>query len=276
MIYQDDTLYQKADFAAQIAALEGERILLSNENYIGQSLYYQHSNRTRIAQRLHEAMPQATIILVLRNQIDILKSLYLISVNSHEEKTLEDFVYLPREGYTHAMHQAGDRSDYKTYQYYNTFDAHEHVDSYLYGPLIELYKRLFPRVEILLYEDLKARPEVVIDRLESIFEVELPPVAKQAFQPGNKVNSSPGKRQANLLRKANRWHHVAANNRFFFGLYNRYKRYVQHKVKSSDKLDFSPEMRQQLTDFYREHNQALAQALPEVDFSPYRSKYLLD
>ena len=72
MHYADETLYRPARFKEEIEALEGDKILLSNENFIGQSLYWNHGNRTRIATRLHAAMPEATIILFLRNQTDIL------------------------------------------------------------------------------------------------------------------------------------------------------------------------------------------------------------
>ena len=60
MMYMDNSIYNEADFMEEINRLEGENIILSNENFIGRSLFYHHSNRSKIARRLQKAMPDAT------------------------------------------------------------------------------------------------------------------------------------------------------------------------------------------------------------------------
>ncbi|MBI2280436.1 MAG: hypothetical protein HYU68_07075 [Bacteroidetes bacterium] len=275
MMFMDDSLFDKDEFINEINKLEGDNIILSNENFIGQSLFYHHSNRTKIAQRLHQAMPNATIILYLRNQVDLLKSLYLISVGWKEHKTIDDFVWKKRTNYTVENYQKG-RLDYgENEAYYSTFNSYEHLDGYIYNALITLYKNLFPKVEIILYEDFIAHPEKVQQRLEGIFNTAFNSTVTTSFTNKEVLNQGYNKNQANWLRRLNKWHNVAEDSNFKSRVLTKLKRLVINHIKSDKKLDFSDETLKFLKDFYKPYNQQLAKDFPELGLNEFAKDYLL-
>ena len=275
MIYMDDSLYNEEEFIQEVGKFKGDNIILSNENFIGQSLFYYHSNRTRIAQRLYKAMPNATIILYLRNQLDLLKSLYQITVSWKETKSLDDFVWTKREPYTIEDHHNKKAVYGEPDAYYSTFETHEHLDGYIYNNLIELYKNLFPNVEIILYEDFINKPVKVQKRLESIFGVQFNEKVSSSFQNKEVLNKGVNKRQASLLSKMNKWDNIVEESRFNSRVLNRLKRWVKKNINSTEKLDFSPEVEKLIIDFYKPYNQALAKKYPELELDTYSKKYLL-
>jgi len=275
MIYMDDSLYDENEFMNEINQLKGDNIILSNENFIGQSLFYHHSNRTRIAQRLHKAMPNATIILYLRNQLDLLKSLYLITVSWKESKSLDDFVWTKREPYTIEDSHNGKVAYGEKDGYYSTFETHEHLDGYIYNNLIELYKNLFPNVEIILYEDFINQPIKVQNRLERIFNVTFNEMVSSSFKNKEVINQGANKRQAAWLSKLNKWHDVVEGSNFSSRVLIKLKRLVKKNLNSNKELEFSPEVKQKIIDFYRPYNQELAKKYPELGLDNYATDYLL-
>lgn len=275
MIYMDDSLYNEDEFIHEINQLEGENIIISNENFIGQSLFYHHSNRTSIANRLHKAMPNATIILYLRNQIDLLKSLYLITVGWKESKSLDEFVWTKRDAYTLKDYQNGNFNYGEKDAYYSTFNSHEHLDGYIYNSLIELYKNLFQKVEIILYEDFISQPEKVQQRLEGIFNTTFSQEVSSSFKNKEILNQGVNKRQAVWLSKINKWQDVVEDSDFNSRALNKLKRWVKNNLNSDQKLEFSPEKRKVIVDFYRPYNQQLAKDFPELELENYANEYLL-
>ena len=275
MLYSDDSLYDASAFSAEINKLGGDNIILSNENFIGQSLFFYHSNRSRTARRLHEAMPEATIILYLRNQIDLLKSLYLITVGWKESKSLDDFVRTTRENYSLTDYQSGNINYGEKEAYYSTFDSYEHIDGYIYNPLIELYQSLFPKVEIILYEDFINQPLTVKNRLENIFSTSFNEEVSASFENKEILNQGVNKRQAAWLSKINKWHDVVEDNSFNSRALNRLKRWVKNNLDSDQELDFSPEKKKQIIDFYKPYNEQLNQSYPELGLDRYAKEYLL-
>lgn len=275
MIYMDDSLYNEDEFIHEINQLEGENIIISNENFIGQSLFYHHSNRTRIATRLHKAMPNATIILYLRNQIDLLKSLYLITVGWKESKSLDEFVWTKRNAYTLEDYQNGKLNYGEKDAYYSTFNSHEHLDGYIYNSLIELYKNLFPKVEIILYEDFISQSEKVQKRLEGIFNTSFNEEVTSSFKNKEILNQGVNKRQAAWLSKINKWQDVVEDSDFNSRALNKLKRWVKNNLNSDQKLEFSPEKRKIIVDFYRPFNQQLAKDFPELGLENYTKDYFL-
>lgn len=273
MIYMDESLYNEDEFIHEINQLEGENIIISNENFIGQSLFYHHSNRSSIANRLHKAMPNATIILYLRNQIDLLKSLYLITVGWKESKSLDEFVWTKRDAYTLKDYQNGNFNYGEKDAYYSTFNSHEHLDGYIYNSLIELYKNLFPKVEIILYEDFISQPEKVQQRLEGIFNTTFSQEVSSSFKNKEILNQGVNKRQAAWLSKINKWQDVVEDSDFNSRALNKLKRWVKNNLNSDQKLEFSPEKRKIIVDFYRPYNQQLAKDFPELGLEKYAKDY---
>jgi len=275
MIYMDESLYNQEEFIAEVNQLRGDNIILSNENFIGQSLFYYHSNRTRTAQRLHKAMPNATIILYLRNQLDLLKSLYQITVSWNETKSLDEFIWTKRAPYTIEDHHNKKAIYGEQDAYYSTFETHEHLDGYIYNNLIELYKNLFPNVEIILYEDFINKPLKVQNRLESILGVQFNEKVSASFKNKEVLNQGVNKRQASFLSKMNKWDNVVEGTNFNARVLKRLKRWVKKNINSDKKVEFSPEIEQLIIDFYRPYNQELAKKYPELELNNYSKKYLL-
>lgn len=275
MIYMDDSMYNEKEFIQEINQLKGDNIILSNENFIGQSLFYHHSNRSRIAQRLHKAMPNATIILYLRNQIDLLKSLYLITVSWKETKTLDEFIWRKRDTYTQEDYHNGKLIYGEQDAYYSTFETHEHLDGYIYNHLIDLYKNLFPNVEIILYEDFINEPVKVQKKLERIFNVNFNETISSSFSNKEAINQGVNKRQATWLSKINKWHDVVENNKLNARALNKLKRWVKNNLNSDKELEFSAEVQQQLINFYQPYNQQLTKDYPELELNNYSKEYLL-
>lgn len=275
MIYMDDSLYNKEEFINEVNQLEGDNIILSNENFIGQSLFFHHSNRSRIANRLHQALPNATIILYLRNQIDLLKSLYLITVCWKESKSLDDFVWTKRTPYTLSDYQAGNLTYGEKDGYYSTFDSYEHLDGYVYNSLIKLYKDLFPNVEIILYEDFITNPEGVQMKLEGIFNTSFNEVISSSFTNKEVLNQGVNKRQAAWLSKINKWHDIVEYSDFNSRALNKLKRWVKNNLNSDKQLEFSPEVREKIVSFYQPYNQQLAKDYPDLNLNKYSKEYLL-
>lgn len=142
LLYQDESLYDAEAVKEQLhQSLRGDTII-SNELFIGQSLYQCMGNRSRNAIRLAQVFPNAEIILVLRDSAELLQSLYSIDVAAGFWGSPEEYLVFPERA-----------------QSYPTFRQAEYVEGYRYAPLIELYQSLFERVHLFFYEHFKAEPQ---------------------------------------------------------------------------------------------------------------------
>ena len=98
--YADDSFYDVAVFNDFLKSINNKNCLISNEYFCGQSTYFNFVNRTTIVNRLHELFPKAKILLVLRNQVDLLQSLYAINVQWKETKKIDEFIWMNNSGKT--------------------------------------------------------------------------------------------------------------------------------------------------------------------------------
>lgn len=257
MLYADESLYDPTLFSDEIAKLEGKKILLSNENFIGQSMFWAHGNRTRIAERLSAAMPDATIILFIRNQLDLLRSLYAIGVYGNIDKKPEEFFWQGKPNYSLEDYQNNPAIDWEDYALYNTFEATEHLEGYDYLPLISLYKKHFPNVEIFLFEQLQHEPQLVAERLQRVLDTEFSAEVQEAFSSKKPVNSGVGKKQASWLRQLNRFHDVAKGNKNAERVYYRSKRFIMDNVDAEEKLDLPEDIKALIQKHYEPLNEKL-------------------
>jgi len=219
-------------------------------------------------------MPNATIILYLRNQLDILKSLYLITVGWKESKSLDEFVWLKRNNYSLEDYEAGKLYG-ESEAYYSTFESHEHLDGYIYNNLIKLYKDLFPNVKIILYEDFITQPLKVQQQLETLFGETFNETVSSSFSKKEVINQGVNKRQAAWLSKINKWHDVVEDSDFNSRALVKLKRWVKNNLNSDKELEFSSEIRQELIKFYQPYNQQLAKDYPELGLENYAEEYFL-
>ena len=140
LLYQDESLYKPENLRALIGGSD-KNVFLSNELFSGHTLGMNAGNRTQIAKRLKQAFPEAEIIVLLRNQVSILESLYSMAVYSGYHKRPEQF-----------LHWGSDDPRY------NPYEINEHLESFLYTALLSTYKELFPKVHIFLFEDFVKNP----------------------------------------------------------------------------------------------------------------------
>lgn len=273
MLFSDESLYDPTVFSKEIAKLEGEKILLSNENFIGQSMFWAHGNRTRIAERLSAAMPDATIILFIRNQLDLLRSLYAIGVYGNIGKKPEEFFWQNKPDYTLEEYKKNPAIDWEDYALYNTFEATEHLEGYDYLPLIELYKKHFPNVEVFLFEQLQHEPEKVAERLQFVLDTKFSSEVLEAFTSKEPVNSGVGHKQATWLRQLNRFHDVAKGNKNAERVYYRSKRFIMDNVDADEKLNLPEQLRDQICNYFRERNKEFDLRYPKVGMNEFSERY---
>src|SRR5690554_2825265 len=73
ILYQDDSCFNADEVAAALKPISNKDAILSNELFVGQSLYLHSTNRSRTARRLKQFFPDAEIVLMLRNQLSLLE-----------------------------------------------------------------------------------------------------------------------------------------------------------------------------------------------------------
>lgn len=275
MLFEDESTFDQQAFTDEINALPGDRILLSNENFVGQSLFWHFGNRTRIAERLHAAMPEATVILFLRNQPDLLKSLYLIALQDTEHRPLSEYLRTHRPGYTLDEYRRHPKVDLFDYAPFDTYHACEQPGGYQYLPLVDLYKKRFPEVVVLLYEDFQSHPEKVIRQLCGVMDVRLPDEEIRAIAQSPALNSGTDAGQTARLRSLNRWYNVLNASKAGRAFYVRAKRWILQKTKSPNPVQWTPAEMEYLKSRFSSENAALAEKFPEIGLGNHPEKYFI-
>lgn len=171
--YADDALYDSSLLVKEMQNIKrtasGKPVLISDELFSGFA-FWGFLNRGLIARRLSQVVPEAEIILFIRNQTDLIDSLYNQYVKTGwYSKTLgPDFLHEPGSG----LSLDDWLTDQNNWDYNRRRFKHRAVFSpevFLYSESIKLYKTLFPKVHVFLYEDFKEDPHRQLQRLESIF-----------------------------------------------------------------------------------------------------------
>lgn len=177
--YADTALYDESIVREEFSEIERELdtnqpLLISDELFSGYS-FYNLINRGFVAERLSHIVPGAEVILFLRNQVDLIMSLYnqYVKMGWVSGQLDETFLHKPGHGFTHHEWIAGKRE----WNLQNRFISHQSVFStehFRFSKLYNLYSRLFANVHVFLYEDFKNNPDDSLRRLASIMDVELP------------------------------------------------------------------------------------------------------
>lgn len=259
LLYQDESLYQSSHITSALEAYGDANIILSNELFVGQSLYMAGTNRCRTAQRLAALYPDAEILLVLRNQADLLQSLYAIGVYSGHTMPPEDFVQF-----------ASAPSD-SNHPLYPTFAPAELTELYTYTHLISLYQGLFKKVHVVLYEDFAENPKAFLASLAQKLDFSLP----DNIHHGQKVNRSLSSLQLYFIRILNRWKPLINRGRLGKGLFGMKMRFVEKRMGGGKGFAFNHELREKIQTEFRSDNLALPAILPELEKSEnFRRWYL--
>lgn len=266
--FADDSFYDQQAIEELVAGWTAEKLILSNENFIGQSVYFNHANRSMIAKRLKEIYPNASIVLILRNQIDLLASMYTINLQGKQVGAIDDFVWFPKDANLRKIWGQGD-------SYFNTTAGYECLDGYDYNSLIALYNSLFDKVNVLLFEELIANPSQFASRLSTTLGTAVDPLL-ELIEAGESKNSSVTERQAKRLLKLNKYQELFDRETIAGRGLQYMKRRVINKETKGDKPAFSEEKRKVLEAHFGPLNKQLAQQYPELGLEKYSSEYYMD
>lgn len=106
-----------------------------------------HSSFDGIAQRIHQTLPEAKIIIVIRNQVDWLSSLYKHKVRKGRPWSFKKFL--------------------------NSSSGKEYISAGFYSTTLELYFKLFGRenVLVLFYEELENNPSEFLNKISNFLGI---------------------------------------------------------------------------------------------------------
>lgn len=188
--YADDTIYNPSNIGTEIEdilnkSVSQEKLLISDELLTGYA-FYNFVNRGTIANRLAEYSNTAEIILFLRDQTDLILSLYnqYVKIGWVATKLDENFLSSHGTGISFEDWKNGVKGNLS-----NRFINHRSVMSvgyFNYSKLIKYYEDRFKKVHVFLYEDFKKDQNATLVRLSEILGVEMPMLKPDA------VNKSVG------------------------------------------------------------------------------------
>jgi hypothetical protein len=176
--YADTSLYDPSALEDELARIRvraaGGPIVVSDELLSGFP-FHLYLNRTTIAERLAAAAPDAQVVLFLRNQRDLIWSLYnqYTKIGWYHGRLDADFLSAPGPGVTLDEWFAGDRRIDRARRFISNRSVFS-IEHFRFSSLLELYGRLFERVHVFLYEDFMADAGSVLARLSDVVGVELP------------------------------------------------------------------------------------------------------
>lgn len=245
-----------------------ERNILISDEALSGLPRYNYLNRSQIAERLRSAFPEAEVLIFLRGQYDLVKSLHAQSIRSgwNAFGLTEDFIWEPKQAYSLDWYLNAD-ADFDLEAFYVNYFAQLHWDHFDYHQLIDYYRQLFPSVHVLLYEELRENPDGIINKLNQIFGTDARIKVSQEI-----VN-----------KKLNRFRHY---QHLVSGLVNRLGVRAKWYTRSltalllpfvwlKSRLD-KPLPRRAFARHFAESNQALARANPEIGIQRYRKQYFLE
>ena len=161
--------------------------LISNESLLGNFYVFKSINNTMIADRLKLLFPNAKIIITIRNQYDLIESLYKQYLHRGGVKKFRDFANFKNGGFNAA---------------YNGWSFSVHITLFDYLKLVQYYENLFGKENTFLipYELLRKDPQLFAQKLFSWMEVGEIPNFKSEF-----YNQGYGAAQVRIARFFNRF-----------------------------------------------------------------------
>lgn len=249
LCYEDESLYDSEAIKGIINEVEHNRILISDEDLSGRPIGFGGCiNRAVAANRLKRAFPDAKVLLVIRGQESMIFSTY------------NQYIKGPSKG-TLPIEKCLIKGDY------NPRALHIHLNTFKYFELVQLYKKLFKEVLVILYEDIQGNPERMLDQLERFCDSKFDS-SKRVF---NKVHSTPKSRQMQTARFVNRYRDLFGLNystKIALRIYRNF--YLPLTSRETSEMEF---IRRFSNGFYDENNKALMQLCPELEIHKYRKHY---
>lgn len=265
--YADDSLYNPNVILESKKNWTKNKVILSNENFIGQSPNLNFINRTLIAKRLKIAFPDAKILLILRNQLDLLTSLYTINLQWKETRKIDEFIWEPFQN------KSKNGSNGPAVSYFNTLECYENLDGYRYTPLIELYQSLFKEVEVVLFEDFIHQPKILAEQLANFFTIE-PAIIEKLILNKPKLNTGVTSNKAKKLIRLNKIAPLVKNSQLANRIHNKLKRNIIQSKRKSEQISFSEEKKSYIKNYFKKDNLTLSENHPRIKH--YKANYFID
>lgn len=276
--YADDSLFDMNELLKEFDNHNSKKILISDEGISGKIVGgYNYINRTMIATRLSNVLKrhETELIIFIRGQKSMLESLYNQWVKSHlkGDRPIKDFIWIPKKNTTNPLliYKNCDETISTNDLYYNTNRDYVHADSFKYYELIKLYKSLFEKVHVFLYEDLKLNPHLVLDKLDEIIQA---PRRETQQTHKNLVNSSLPfeklyaktvlNKYINLTSKIPYTHRVLKTALLF-------KKNASKQFRENHNTFLDTAAR-----YYIENNKKLINEFPEIGIQNYPNAYLIE
>lgn len=267
MQYADDTMYNENLVFKEIEKFKDKNVVFSDEAFSGKMITFSHINRTIIANRLEKLLPDAEVIIFLRDQKSILLSKYLTYLKyTNGFETLNDFLYLEDKDYSY--------DDYKKLKkpntgqlLYNTNFPNINLEIFKYSPLIELYRKKFKKVHVFLLEDLRYNFDETINKLEKIF-------GKKINNKQNKfINYSFPTKKKFLVRNINKIDYFFQNK-----IIRKILRFLIYFTPSLlfKEVNLEDEVEKIIKNFFKKDNSKLKKMLKNLNWEKYPNHYRTD
>jgi hypothetical protein len=257
LMYQDDSGYDFDWVKKELAYIYEKNTLISNEVFVGQSLYLSSTNRSRTAQRLKDLFPEAEIMLFIRNQVSLLQSLYSIAVYGGYSEKIEKYIK-----FTESC------DDGKPFGSFPTYEQGEATGQYYYTEVIEAFSKHFEKMHLFLFEDFAGDSDSFLADMAARLDVKIHHETKR-----NKVNSSLSERQLRLFRMLNVWRPLLQSTRFGRWIFKIKVRFIEHTLSNGSTYKMDTELASRLRQHYRADNQKLLTSKPELNSKRNFKKY---
>jgi Sulfotransferase domain len=278
--YADDSLYAAEELRSEIERIisleTGRNILISDELLSG-APFYNFINRGLIAKRLAAILPDAEVILFIRGQKDIIRSLYnqYVKIGWFTDALNSRFISVPGSGFELSDFIKG-RRDWNIDNRFISHQSFMNQHHFLFFELVKLYEDNFRKVHLFLYEDLSTRPEMVLSRLEELFETQFPSKLLETIRTTNvnaKLSDDELLAQFNHSRSKS-----ASSHRWENRIGTAFGRLVALKGKDKGFVERREKHLAQIVDakLFGENNSKLANKYPHVEIRKYPECYCLD
>jgi hypothetical protein len=190
----DDSLYDPSAMRAMLAGLAGDRVLFSEERFGGRFLGFGGAiNRSVIARRLRDLMPNARLLVFLRGQPAYIYSAYqqYIKGFARGTKPFAEFIHAPER------YEDGSSGQHHYDELSLGFTPHY----VFYHEMLKLYTSLFAEVKVLLFEDFIRQPEQVLREMEAFIQPRNSLVGKVNWT--KKINQSVNRTGLHAIRYRN-------------------------------------------------------------------------
>lgn len=263
--YADDSLFQYSEVEEELERINYEKLLISDEALSGKPVCFGYINRTIIAERMSKLFPNASIIMFIRGQKDILLSHYNMWVKGYNAgyRSIDDFIWHADQDYTINDYREGKRAELDTL-YWNSNKFYLNIECFKYYELISLYKRLFKNVHVFLYEDFVNDPKSICSQIESILgtKIEIPENELE-----RKVNKSLSQTDLNNRVAINKTK-ILTKSKFFQGLL-----FYSLKLGKSNNVNPKEYIDKISNNVFEDNNMKLIQQFPEVGIQKYPNAY---